>query len=248
MSSEHRIIWDDAKVSRLWNYYSRHRPFCDEYFAKVYGRFVLRRLGLPLRQPLEVLDYGCGPGFVWDHLSAADARWRYTGLEFSNDSLDAFKARSRSNDRGEPRTIAVRELPSELPSATFDLVLLLEVVEHLEDARLHATLAEVARVLKPGGVLAITTPNDEDLELESRICPECGSVFHQWQHVRSWTADSLQAALEPHGFRVARLWRGHWDDHHLLGWIYNRAARHLLGRRRDPHMLGIFTRQPYRKP
>ena len=38
MSSEHRIVWDDAKVSRLWNYYSRHRPFCDEYFGKVYGR------------------------------------------------------------------------------------------------------------------------------------------------------------------------------------------------------------------
>ena len=43
------------------------------------------------------------------------------------------------------------------PDASFDVVLLIEVIEHLENHR--AAIDELARVLKPGGILILTTPN-----------------------------------------------------------------------------------------
>src|SRR5262249_31358454 len=51
------------------------------------------------------------------------------------------------------------DLISDLPfrSETFDLVLLLEVIEHLPD--IPHSLREIARVLKPGGTAIVTTPN-----------------------------------------------------------------------------------------
>jgi SAM-dependent methyltransferase len=59
------------------------------------------------------------------------------------------------------------DLEDDLPfrSATFDLVLLLEVIEHLADIP-HA-FREIARMLKPGGVAIVTTPNR--LNITSRI-------------------------------------------------------------------------------
>jgi 2-polyprenyl-3-methyl-5-hydroxy-6-metoxy-1,4-benzoquinol methylase len=41
--------------------------------------------------------------------------------------------------------------------ASFDVVLLVEVIEHLENHRI--AVGELARILKPGGVLILTTPN-----------------------------------------------------------------------------------------
>jgi len=35
--SEHPIVWDDEKVRRLWDYYSRTPPYRDMYFARLFG-------------------------------------------------------------------------------------------------------------------------------------------------------------------------------------------------------------------
>jgi SAM-dependent methyltransferase len=59
------------------------------------------------------------------------------------------------------------DLEDNLPfrAATFDLILLLEVIEHLPD--IPHVLRELARTLKPGGVAIVTTPNR--LNVSSRI-------------------------------------------------------------------------------
>jgi SAM-dependent methyltransferase len=57
----------------------------------------------------------------------------------------------------------VRDLP--FRSESFDLVLLLEVIEHLPD--IPHSLREIARVLKPGGIAIVTTPNR--LNVVSRV-------------------------------------------------------------------------------
>jgi 2-polyprenyl-3-methyl-5-hydroxy-6-metoxy-1,4-benzoquinol methylase len=242
----HEIEWTDSQVSRLWDYYAETPPYSDLYFARRFGRQILDDSGLPLQQALEVLDFGCGPGFMWDHLKQLGATWKYTALDFSADSIASIVRRAA----GDPRfrdAIHVTALPTAMPAAAFDAILLVEVVEHLKDAYLEATLGESVRLLKPGGVLVVSTPNEEDLSQARRFCPSCGAVFHEWQHVRSWSVASLQSCLARHGFRLVQHRTTDYQAREAnLGSrlaAARRALRRALGRpARNPHMLAVFQK------
>ena len=83
-----------------------------------------------------------------------------------------------------------------------DIVMSVEMVEHLFDEHLEPTFGEFHRLLKPEGTLIVTTPNEEDLAASRVLCPDCGGLFHQFQHIRTWSANSLRQALEAHGFET----------------------------------------------
>jgi len=243
---EHEIEWDDKKVSRLWNYYSRTPPYSEIYFSKLFGHHILRQSGLPLGEALKVLDFGCGPGFVWDHLYQMDAHWQYTALDFSPDSVKKVieKAKGNENFKGAQH---VSSLPSGLPESHFDVVLLFEVVEHLNDAYLDTTLAEVARLLKQGGVVVVSTPNEEDLSKFQKFCPECGAIFHEFQHVRSWSVASLTARLKQHGFSLCMAKTLDFTAQNFTAQgIFRKtkriAQRLLKGDSGKPHMIAVFQK------
>jgi len=239
--SEHRIEWDDAKVSRLWDYYSRTPPYSEVYFSKVYGGRILQRSELPLHEPLQVLDFGCGPGFIWDHILQLHARWQYTALDFSPDSV--AKVRQKAQGHAQFKGVYhVTRLPTELAAVQFDAVLLFEVVEHLKDKYLDSTLAEAARLLKPGGVVVVTTPNDEDLSTSTKFCPECGAVFHEWQHVRSWSAGGLTARMKQHRFELQMAQTLDFKAQGLLQQGIRLARRLLLGSTSMPHLIAVYQK------
>jgi len=238
---EHDIEWSDSKVSRLWNYYARTPPYSGMYFSKLHGEELLRRSQLPLQDPLRVLDFGCGPGFIWDHLRRLKARWTYFGADFSPESVARLAARAHGSP-GFEGCMHLHSLPSELASDSFDAVLLLEVVEHLDDRHLEQTLRETARVLKTGGVLVVSTPNDEDIAASRLFCPECGAIFHPWQHVRSWTVTRLAERLKGHGLLLRQAQTGDFSATGALQRML-RVARMLRHRRRvAPHMLAVFQK------
>lgn len=237
MVAEHDIEWDEVKIARLWNY---HASVGAGYFSDKHGERILKLSGLPLREAFRVLDFGCGPGFLWRHLGRLGSRWRYTGMDVSEDSVALLNqlAGGAANFDGAHQ---LKDLPSGLPAQAYDVVVMIEVLEHLDDARLDATLREVARLLRPGGMLLITTPNDEDLATSKKFCPECGAKFHEWQHVRSWTAQSLSACLGAYGFRIR------WAQATNVT-IADRLSRakYRLGRRlrnyASPHLIALFER------
>ena len=78
----------------------------------------------------------------------------------------------------------------------FDVVVMSEVLEHLDVEVFDATLAEVKRVLRPGGRFIGTVPAREILENSSVVCPQCGIKFHRWGHKRSFDVKTLGIALE----------------------------------------------------
>ena len=241
---EHPIEWDDGKVSRLWDYFSRTSPYSEMYFSKVFGHHILRHSGLPLNATLNVLDFGCGPGFIWDHLQKMGSNWQYTGLDFSSDSIYKLVQKATSNDNFKGAHY-VRSLPTDLSQFQFDVILLFEVVEHLNDAHLKGTLVEVARLLKPGGVLLISTPNEEDLSKSQKFCAECGAIFHEFQHVRNWSMGGLSTHLRPYGFnlRKAKTLDFTTQDFTIQGVFrkFKRMGRRLLrGDPGVPHMLAVF--------
>lgn len=98
----------------------------------------------------------------------------------------------------------------------FDYVVMSEVIEHLDEPTLSSAMAELRRVLKPGGYFIGTCPDNEDIAAKTQTCPCCSSRFHRVGHVRSFTKDSLRLklgenfdVLECHSFRGMSLnWKG----------------------------------------
>lgn len=81
---------------------------------------------------------------------------------------------------------------------TFDIVLISEVLEHVpEDDR---AIAEVVRVLRPGGVAAVTVPR----WFPEKICWALSDAYHEVEggHVRIYKADELAAKLTRAGLVV----------------------------------------------
>jgi SAM-dependent methyltransferase len=103
----------------------------------------------------RALDVSCKRGDLIRHLAARGFEVRGTNFERGSAPIEGLPV-----DDG---IDLMRGLP--YPEESFDLVLLTEVIEHLENHR--AAIAELARVLKPGGTLVLTTPNI--MRLNSRL-------------------------------------------------------------------------------
>lgn len=187
--------WTHEVVARYWDYIGAKKEA--DAFANIMGDCVVNLLSLvePVKGQ-KVLDYGCGRGFLIPHLLKAGAK--VSGCDLSPEAVayvDRKFAVTRNFDRATTDTRVWRE-------GTFDAVCLLEVIEHVLDEDLDTVLNDVYRLLSPDGAVIISTPNDEDLSKETLCCPNCATEFHRWQHVRSWTAESLRAKLEDAGFAV----------------------------------------------
>jgi len=204
LSSEpgyHDVQWTSDRVARLWNYYGNSPAHASAYFSMIFGADILRgatAFDVAL-DGKRVVDFGCGPGHLLEHLLKQYRPQAAWGVEFSRQS--AHRATERVRHFGPFQgVVAAEQLPVDLPDACCDVLLLIEVVEHLDDQILDGTLAEAKRLVRPGGHVVVTTPNAENLDLSKTACPDCGCVFHYWQHVRSWTAESLRARVEAAGW------------------------------------------------
>jgi len=119
-----------------------------------YRRRVRRVLAyLDLKPGQSVLDCGTGMGFYLAVISELYPNCRLYGVDRAPRALGYARAHLP------PRATVVRGDVERLPFAdrAFDRVIMSEVLEHLHDDR--QGLAEARRVLKPGGVLAITVPS-----------------------------------------------------------------------------------------
>jgi SAM-dependent methyltransferase len=237
------VKWTPEAVRRFWDYSATNPSAENNYFSLRFGRRIIR-MGLRGTRVLgPVVDLGCGPGF----LCAALLREGFAVLAL--DRSPASLERVRSRFAGEPRFLGAEpadldRLP--LPDAEAGAVFLVEVLEHLPRDAWDPLVAEVARVLRPGGRFVVTTPNQEDLAARKIACPECGSVFHRVQHLESVDADALRALLARHGL-VPRLVRAtnfrHFPDR-ALGRLLGLFLRCFPGldARTAPHLIAVAER------
>jgi SAM-dependent methyltransferase len=102
----------------------------------------------------DLLDAGCGSGIEAVNLQRLVPGLRISGIDVSSVALSAAVARP---DRGSALfyQASLERLP--FGDGVFDYIASHEVIEHVEDPRL--VLRELCRVLKPGGICVIATPN-----------------------------------------------------------------------------------------
>ncbi|HVV75171.1 MAG TPA: class I SAM-dependent methyltransferase [Mycobacteriales bacterium] len=138
-----------------WSEYHGHRH---EMRYRLVGEAA--RANLPVGGVL--LDLGCGSALVADELLDRDAH--YVGVDFGGHHIESAAKRHHDND-GKLRTSFVRGDGERLPlaDASVDVVVFTEVIEHL--LRPELAVWEIARVLRPGGVLVMTTNNASEMPL-----------------------------------------------------------------------------------
>jgi 2-polyprenyl-3-methyl-5-hydroxy-6-metoxy-1,4-benzoquinol methylase len=185
------LVWTPEMVRRFWAYESS-RP--ENFFSFQVGSVLVRRFRKYLAG--DVVDYGAGGGYLIEDLLGRGTRCA---------AVEADATEINRRFAGIPRFLGARSFNNLADwQGRFDVAFLVEVVEHLYDKELSDCLLSVHDLLKPHGLLIVTTPNNERRSDHFICSPESGRLFHRFQHVRSWTPVSLSDALTQSGFKTVQ--------------------------------------------
>jgi SAM-dependent methyltransferase len=135
-----------------------------------------------------VLDAGCGNGLVSKVVSR---NFDVTGLELSEIGAKKMVASGLKCLQG-----SIADMPFE--NKSFDMVLVSEVIEHLDEELFLKALHEITRVTRD--YILITVPNNENLRFFRRECPQCKSISVPWSHLRSFSQSKAQSLFNDFGF------------------------------------------------
>ncbi|TSC88529.1 MAG: type 11 methyltransferase [Microgenomates group bacterium Gr01-1014_7] len=179
---------------------------------KSVGDMALKRRAKRIIEQLElkdgdkVLDLGCGDGYYSYLLSSFSPK--ITGIDNHVAAIESAKRQVRKKN---VRFIIgdAEKLP--FPENSFDKIVMSEIIEHVKDD--IRVLKEARRVLKPGGILVLTTPNKNYpflwdpinwfLEHLFNFHIKSGFFAGIWnQHVRLYKPEEIGKKLEKVGFKV----------------------------------------------
>lgn len=160
------------------------------------------------RNPVDVVDIGCGAG-------TQSLMWAESGHRVSSIDINASLVEIAKNRFAEKRLLARFDIgtATSLPyrDASFDVVLIPELLEHVEDWQ--AVLDEAVRVLRPQGIIYLSTTN--------YLCPkqqEFDLPFYSWYPAAMKRyCVKLSLTTHPEWVSHARYPAVHWFSPYQLG-------------------------------
>ncbi len=153
----------------------------------------LRQVANLLPDRCRILDIGSGWGEIIPMVLEKPGR-EYVGLDFSEAMLAEVAKKYPQCQFLHGDTAAITD--------HFDVVMALEVCEHIVAHKIFAFYKEAQRLLKPGGLFIVTVPVFEDLRAMTLRCPECGHLHNRMGHVRSYSPELIKMELQLAGFDV----------------------------------------------
>lgn len=152
-----------------------------------YLRFMTLR-----NEPLgKLLDLGCGGGRLLNRMKKRG--WQVEGVDFDEQACNKVTLRYGI-------TTHVGDITQcDIATNSFDVICMSQTIEHLYDP--NSTLRECLRILKPGGLLVMTTPNAESIGAR-----QFGAFWRGWEaprHLYLFTVESLRQLSDQAGFTVA---------------------------------------------
>ena len=209
-----------------------------------YGLDLIDQLNPPGRE--RIMDLGCGAGVFlevallsgWETCVGIDANNRYADIYQEANGIQYIQSSFERLDR-------------ERLGKEYDCITLWNVLEHLFD--LKGIIAEIKRMLKPGGLLFIMVPNVESMA--TRLIREKSATFN-WKHVSHFSPNSLRVLMSRHKLECVHIetaiseidnvksymsgeypYHGYGDPDHLFDFITPEYLhRNLLGSR----LIGVF--------
>lgn len=174
---------------------TRYTGWRDRFFASPLYRLVLKIDGdmsfHEERGSGRLLDVGCNEGR--NLVFYREAGFKPEGLELNAHAAEAARRRGFM--------VYETDLAHLTPSLPFDRLVLSNVLEHMLDPR--ATLADVRRLLVPGGEVWISLPNRKSWQ--RRLFGRCWINWHVPFHITHFDAKSLTRLLKESGFEVVSL-------------------------------------------
>ncbi len=176
--------------------YQRYRNLKDDvYVSQEKGRRISARILLnkitKYKRKGRILDIGCATGFLLNE--ARKMGWEVYGVELSEWAVNFGREKLNLN------IFAGVLKEANFPYNYFDAIALVDSIEHLPDPK--ATLEEVRRILKPNGILCISTPDIESFL--SRILRAKWWGIQQ-SHLFYFSKKTLSRMLDATGFKVFR--------------------------------------------
>lgn len=157
------------------------------------------RFAEPFVAGKRVLDYGCGSGYGAAKVSELAAS--VVAVDVAPDAIDYARTQFPASNLDFQVIDPAAPLP--FADASFDTVLSFQVFEHVADTERY--LAEVRRVLVPGGTLILATP-----DRSTRLLP-FQQPWNRW-HLHEYSANELQTVLSRHFQDVQILGMGGHPD------------------------------------
>jgi 2-polyprenyl-6-hydroxyphenyl methylase/3-demethylubiquinone-9 3-methyltransferase len=140
----------DALAPHFWDPHGEFRPL--HLLNPVRARFVAERATLA---GARVLDVGCGGGLLCETLAREGAR--VSGIDLAPGMLEVARLHAAAENLAIDYRLQDAQELAKLTPAAFDIVTCMEMLEHVPHPA--ATLAALARLVRPGGAVFVSTIN-----------------------------------------------------------------------------------------
>lgn len=234
---------ESHEIFREWDLYDRigHADFMrhQSIAAALRSRLKARR------GPLNVLDLGCGNGWMAHLVFGESDVAKFVGVDLSQSALDRLAPRPGPGVRPElvERQLICGDIAtqtSRLPSAGFDVAHASYALHHLTTDTKPTSLRHIARVLRPGGWLLWTDIIRRDNESRGQYIDRLAQeILGNWHGIAADERASVVAHVREFDFPESPSWMTHqlettglrlvttaFSDDYYASFIYEKPHRH----------------------